>query len=406
MSSQHCALHTIGFDTNGTDPNQCRPASRRTSIVEQEEQHCPWCYTRKNKLGNLARVYKSRGPPWKQNMAKQGGPLPTYLQVVSLFKVHMTDSSPLLPQIQAFQENYTWILANGHSKLSEDIATFIFCSSLPTSYQDLASQYLISIEDITKYELQKIIAQVIEEESWCKARTNTVASGLWIHKFAQINKYNKHCDKCGRNNHNTVDHWDTPPNRTGKGKAPQRGNKKPKNNNLSRGKDEKGKGKAPQHGQQKQIANVKQIHITDLPNDNFEADYISDCESIDFSWYVLRENSEWLIDSGCNRHVTSHLDDYVSYQQFSRPGNAEIANKQELLILGMGIVIIRHIRTDGKHINIRLDNVLIRPRCFWTLLFNWSGNTEGVLSNQQVRSADYLRMQLVTACNNTCIRGD
>ena len=95
---------------------------------------------------------------------KAGGAT-TYLQVVSLYKVHMTDSSLLLPQIQAFQENYTRILANGHSRLSEDIATFIFCSSLPTSYQDLASQYLISIEDITKYELQKIIARVIEEES-------------------------------------------------------------------------------------------------------------------------------------------------------------------------------------------------------------------------------------------------
>ena len=176
---------------------------------------------------------------------KAGGAT-TYLQVVSLYKVHMMDSSPLLPQIQAFQENYTRILANGHSKLSEDIATFIFCSSLPTSYQDLTSQYLISIEDITKYKLQKIIARVIEEESRCKARTNAVASGSRIHKFAQINKYNKHCDKCGRNNHNTVDHWDTPPNRTGKGKAPQKGNKKPKNNNLSRGKDKKGKGKACQ----------------------------------------------------------------------------------------------------------------------------------------------------------------
>ena len=167
----------------------------------------------------------------------------TYLQVVSLYKVHMMDSTLLLPQIQNFQENYTWILANGHSKLSEDIATFIFCFSLPTSYQDLASQYLTLI-NITKYSLQKIIARVIEEESWQKAWTNTVASGSWIHKFTQINKYNKHCDKCGRNNHNTIDHWDTPPQHTNKGKAPQKGNKKPKHN-LSKGMNKKGKGKAP-----------------------------------------------------------------------------------------------------------------------------------------------------------------
>ena len=224
---------------------------------------------------------------WAALETKYGkaGRATTYLQVVSLYKVHMTDSSLLLPQIQAFQENYTWILANSHSKISEDIATFIFCSSLPTSYQDLASQYLTSIEDITKYELQKIIARVIEEESRCKVWTNAAASRSRINKFAQINKYNKHCDKCGRNNHNTIDHWDTPPNRTNKGKAPQRATRSPKNNNLSWGKDKKGKGKAPQHGKQKQIANVKQINIKDLPND--EADYISDCESIDFSCYVL-----------------------------------------------------------------------------------------------------------------------
>ena len=67
------------------------------------------------------------------------------------------------------------------------------------------------------------------------------------------------------------------------------------------------------------------------------------------------------MDSGCNRHVTSHLEDYVSYQRFSRPGSAEIANKTELPILGMGIVIIKHICTDGKQINIRLDNVLYVP---------------------------------------------
>ena len=68
------------------------------------------------------------------------------------------------------------------------------------------------------------------------------------------------------------------------------------------------------------------------------------------------------MDLGCNRHVTSHLEDYVSYQRFGKPGSAEIANKEELLILGMGILIIKHIRTDGKHINIRLDNVVYVPK--------------------------------------------
>ena len=67
----------------------------------------------------------------------------------------------------------------------------------------------------------------------------------------------------------------------------------------------------------------------------------------------MQENSKWLMDSGCNRHVTSHLEDDVLYQRFVRPGRAEIANKEKLL-LGMGIVIIKHHHTDGKHTNISL----------------------------------------------------
>ena len=68
------------------------------------------------------------------------------------------------------------------------------------------------------------------------------------------------------------------------------------------------------------------------------------------------------MDLGCNRHVTSCLEDYVLYQRFVKPGGAEIANKEELPILGMGIVIIKHYHTDGKHTNIRLDNILYVPK--------------------------------------------
>ena len=46
---------------------------------------------------------------------------------------------------------------------------FMFCSALPDSYQDTAHQYLDNIDDITKYKLQLIIDQVIQEESRRKA---------------------------------------------------------------------------------------------------------------------------------------------------------------------------------------------------------------------------------------------
>ena len=47
--------------TDGSNINKCCPASRRTSHMDKEEQHCPWCYTRKDKSGNLARLCKSHG---------------------------------------------------------------------------------------------------------------------------------------------------------------------------------------------------------------------------------------------------------------------------------------------------------------------------------------------------------
>ena len=55
----------------------------------------------------------------------------TYLQLVNMVKIQITDLMELLPQIQQFQDNYNTITLNGHSRLSEDLATFMFCSSLP-----------------------------------------------------------------------------------------------------------------------------------------------------------------------------------------------------------------------------------------------------------------------------------
>ena len=144
-------------------------ASHRASSLDKEEQHCPWCYTRKDKLSNLARVCKSRHSGHlmdclgNQIWQSRGG---HYLSPSSsLIRGTYDQLHGITPPNPKFPRNYEWILANGHSKISEDIATFIFCSSLPASYQDLTSQYLTLIKDITKYSLQKIIARVIEEES-------------------------------------------------------------------------------------------------------------------------------------------------------------------------------------------------------------------------------------------------
>ena len=58
--------------------------------------------------------------------------------------------------------------------------------------------------------------RVIQEESRRKARNANASRSLsTINKFSTTKKYKKHCAKCGKNNHNTKDHWDMPPQRQG-----------------------------------------------------------------------------------------------------------------------------------------------------------------------------------------------
>ena len=82
----------------------------------------------------------------------------TYLQLVNMVKLQFTHSMDLLPQIQSFQDNYNLIMLNRHSRLSEDLATFMFCLSLPDSYELTARQYLDNITSIANYKISDIIA--------------------------------------------------------------------------------------------------------------------------------------------------------------------------------------------------------------------------------------------------------
>ena len=93
-----------------------------------------------------------------------GGAL-TYLQLVNMVKIQFTNLTDLLPQIQMFQHNYNRITPNGHSRLSKDLATFMFCSSLPDSYKLTAQQYLDNITGIANYKVMDIITRVLQEES-------------------------------------------------------------------------------------------------------------------------------------------------------------------------------------------------------------------------------------------------
>ena len=64
----------------------------------------------------------------------------------------------LLPQIQEYQDNYAQITLNSHSQLSKDLATSMFCSHLPHSYEATTWQYIDNIMSIANYKIMDIIA--------------------------------------------------------------------------------------------------------------------------------------------------------------------------------------------------------------------------------------------------------
>ena len=86
----------------------------------------------------------------------------TYLQLVNMVKLQFTDLMDLLPQIQGFQDNYNLIMLNGHSRLSKDLATFMFCLSL---LNRLPGNTLITSR------LLPIIKFRISLHKFCKKRT-------------------------------------------------------------------------------------------------------------------------------------------------------------------------------------------------------------------------------------------
>ena len=131
---------------------------------------------------------------------KAGGAM-TYLQLVNMVKIQFTDSMDLLPQIQTFQDNYSQIMLNGHSRLFKDLATFMFCSSLPESYKLTAQQYLDNIMVIVNCKLTDIIAQVLQEESRQKAQA--LGQGSSLNKFSTVKNLGQKCAKCGRLNNTT-----------------------------------------------------------------------------------------------------------------------------------------------------------------------------------------------------------
>ena len=189
-------------------------------------------------------------------------------------------------------------MSNGHSRLSEDLATFMFCSSLPEPYEPTAWQYLDNITVIANNKLTDIITRVLQEESRRKALA--LGQGSSLNKFSTAKNIGQKCAKCGKMNHTTQNHWP-------RGKHPQKGKgQKSQKASGSSGKkkaDKKGKGK------EKAQASANILDIVDIGELS-----ITSSESINFSCYKMSEMVEWFLDSGCTDHITPRKSDFVQYR--------------------------------------------------------------------------------------------
>ena len=274
---------------------------------------------------------------------KAGGAL-TYLQLVNMVKIQFTDLTDLLSQIQQFQDNYNWITSYGHSQLSKDLVTFMFCLSLPDSYTSTARQYLDNVMVIANYKLTDIIAQVLQEESRRKA--HALGQGLSLNKLSTVKNIGQKCAKCGKMNHTMQNHWPG-------GKHPQKGKgqKSQKVLGLSGKKkaDKKGKGKE----KAQMSANV--LDIVDIGELS-----ITSSELINFSCYETSETVEWFLDSGCTDHITPRKSDFVQYREFGQLHKAEITDGKYLNIEGYGM-IIGHSKMPNGNESLQIRNVLYVP---------------------------------------------
>ena len=279
------------------------------------------------------RIWSSGGGAW------------TYLQLVNMVKLQFTDSMDLLPQIQGFQDNYNMIMSNGHSRLSKDLATFLFCSSLLDSYELTARQYLDNIMSIANYKISDIITWVLHEENRWKAMA--LRQGSSLNKFSTMKNIGKKCAKCGKTNHTMQNHWPGGKNPNKKGKGQQKSKRSDSSGKKKMVKKGKGKEKAP--------ASANVLTVLDLANLSIQM-----AQSIDFSCYKTSEKVEWCLDSGCTDHISPSKSDFVQYRELIQASKAEIADGKYLKIEGYGTVIGYSIMPN-KTVSLQIQNMLYIP---------------------------------------------
>ena len=265
-----------------------------------------------------------------RNVYEKPGAVGAFVEFQALFNSHLSDSSALAPQIDSMIEAASRVTAAG-IEVKEQLLALLLINALPKSYQTIAGTILSTVADVKAMTYHDIRPKIIEEEQ------RRVANKTQLTKVSKVPQFNKHCDKCGKNNHSTEQHRDDWKPRSSKGASSGNsgtsGNGESSASGSGKKSRDKGKGKAKDNAAPKEKA--AHLDILEVPSVPSASE-----ESIAVSAYAMRDKVEWMIDSGCTSHVTNNRSDFVSYHEFTQPGKAQTAGKEILQIFGHGSILM------------------------------------------------------------------
>ncbi|EKM51288.1 uncharacterized protein PHACADRAFT_103520 [Phanerochaete carnosa HHB-10118-sp] len=122
-------------------------------------------------------------------------------------------------------------------EVKPQLLALLMINALPKSYQTIAGTILTTQTDVTLLTAALIKPKIVEEEQ------RRVANRTQIARVSKAPLLDNKCEKCGRKNHTTEQHWDTKPVNSGSSSG-NGNNTQQQQQDGGKRKKEKGKGKA------------------------------------------------------------------------------------------------------------------------------------------------------------------
>ena len=295
---------------------------------------------------------------WKKiaDEYKKPGVVGAFMVSQQFISLHISDASALSPQIDAIIKKAAQVNAVG-IELKEQLVALIIVNALPKSYQLLSSTILATV-DLATLKPAMVWPKIIEEEQ------RRLANKVSVSRVLKALQLSIKCEKCGRNNYTTEQHWDKKPSGSAQPQFQASGSGGGQTQRQVQGEGGRKKKQAKKAKKQQNniamVATVNTLEIVSIP----DVPVVLSSESITLSLYTVGVNSaRWMIDSGCNCHVTPVKSDFVHYHDSLTPGYVKTAGQAQLIeIKGYGMVYIEHILENGDKRTLILSEVLYVPQ--------------------------------------------